>query len=238
MELNFKTDLNCGSCVSKVKPFLDAEASVQNWAVDTKDPRKVLTVTGIRPDIDAVKAAVAKAGFHVLGPLDSVAAPKEVSTETYRPLILIFCYLLVTVLLLQYANSSWDVSQMMTHFMGGFFLVFSFFKFLNLQKFADAYATYDIVAKRVPTYGLLYPFIELFLGIAYLSGFHPNITNTVTLVVMGVSTIGVAKAVANKRKIECACLGTVFNLPMTKVTLFEDLLMVVMAGVMLLQGHV
>jgi hypothetical protein len=51
---------------------------------------------------------------------------------------------------------------------------------------------------------------------------------------MGVSTIGVIESLRAKRKFQCACLGTVFNLPMSTITLIEDLLMVGMAGVALL----
>jgi hypothetical protein len=50
---------------------------------------------------------------------------------------------------------------------------------------------------------------------------------------MGFSSIGVIQSVVNKRKIRCACLGAVFNLPMSTVTIMEDLLMVVMSGMML-----
>lgn len=234
MELQFKTDLNCGSCVSKVKPYLDAESTVTSWSVDTKDPRKVLTVSGPGPNPEAIEKALSLGGFKVLGPLDTIQAITPANSETYRPLILIFCYLLAAVGLVQFSQSNWNGTQAMSHFMGGFFLVFSFFKFLNLQKFAEAYATYDVVAKRLPVYGQVYPFIELALGMAYLSAVQPVVTNSLTLLVMGVSTIGVAQAIANKRAIQCACLGTVFNLPMTKVTLFEDFLMVSMAAAMLL----
>jgi hypothetical protein len=121
----------------------------------------------------------------------------------------------------------------MRHFMAGFFLVFSFFKLLNVTAFADAYMTYDVVAKRARWYGLAYPFIELLLGLAYFVNFQPMVTNVVTLVVMGVGTIGVVESLLNKRKIRCACLGTVFNLPMSVVTLVEDTLMVAMALAML-----
>ena len=118
----------------------------------------------------------------------------------------------------------------MGHFMAGFFLVFSFFKLLDLRAFADAYGTYDVVAAKWPLYGFVYPFIELVLGAAYLGHFAPLATNAVTLAVMGVSLV----AVATKRKIRCACLGTVFNLPMSLVTLVEDGLMLTMATAMLI----
>ena len=55
------------------------------------------------------------------------------------------------------------------------------------------------------------------------------------LALMGVSSIGVVQSLLKKRAIQCACLGTIFNLPMTKITLFEDLLMVAMAGFALIK---
>jgi hypothetical protein len=233
MELQFKTNLNCGSCVEKVKAYLDAEPSLTSWSVDTKDPQKILTVSGVTPNPEAIRQAIARGGFKILGPVEELSASLPVTTETYRPLILIFGYLLLSVILVQLSQNSWDVVEAMAHFMGGFFLVFSFFKFLDLQKFADAYASYDIIAKRARAYGFAYPFIELLLGAAYLGGVLPLLTNTVTLIVMGLSTVGVVQAIRDKRAIQCACLGTVFNLPMSKVTLFEDLLMVAMAVTML-----
>jgi hypothetical protein len=92
---------------------------------------------------------------------------------------------------------------------------------------------YDLLAKKIPAYGFIYPFIELGLGTSYLLGYRPVLINAITLIVMSFSTIGVIWAVANKQKIRCACLGTGFNLPMTTVTIIEDLLMAAMAAWML-----
>ena len=58
--------------------------------------------------------------------------------------------------------------------------------------------------------------------------------NAVTILVMGISSIGVIRSVINKQKIQCACLGAVFNLPMSTVTIIEDLLMVSMAIISLI----
>ena len=41
-----------------------------------------------------------------------------------------------------------DAVTAVRHFMAGFFLVFSFFKLLDITAFADAYRTYDVVAAR------------------------------------------------------------------------------------------
>lgn len=123
-----------------------------------------------------------------------------------------------------------DQGIFMTSFMAGFFLVFSFFKFLDLRSFANSYATYDLLAMRSRAYAFLYPFVELGLGLAYLTGFNQLLTNWATVIVMGFSSIGVIRSVLKKEKIQCACLGAVFNLPMSTVTVFEDLLMVGMAA--------
>jgi hypothetical protein len=128
---------------------------------------------------------------------------------------------------------TFDPHSAMTDFMGGFFVVFSFFKLLNLKGFAEAYSTYDILAKKLPAYGYVYAFLELLLGAAYLTNFQPFLTNIFTFALMSFSSVGVIQNLMKKRKIQCACLGTVFKLPMTYITVTEDLLMACMAGLML-----
>jgi hypothetical protein len=117
--------------------------------------------------------------------------------------------------------------------MAGFFLVFSFFKLLNLRGFSEAYQSYDVVARVWPSWGYIYPFLELALGVSYLANWNPIITNLATLGLMLVGAIGVFRTLWDGKAIRCACLGTVLNLPMTKVTLIEDLGMAAMAILML-----
>ncbi len=50
---------------------------------------------------------------------------------------------------------------------------------------------------------------------------------------MSIGSVGVLRSLMQKRKIQCACLGTVFELPMTTVTLVENVGMAVMAAMML-----
>ena len=40
----FKTSINCNSCLSKVKPVLDARAEIRSWQIDLENPDKILTV--------------------------------------------------------------------------------------------------------------------------------------------------------------------------------------------------
>ncbi|MFT5641605.1 MAG: hypothetical protein ACI9A7_001710 [Cyclobacteriaceae bacterium] len=149
-------------------------------------------------------------------------------------MIIIVAFIAGVSLLVQYPFQTINSNLWMRHFMAGFFLVFSFFKLLNISGFASSYKMYDIIAVKFPAWGYIYPFVELGLGIAYLINFNPTLTNWLTIIILGISSIGVIESNINKRKIKCACLGDVFNLPMSTVTIIEDLTMVAMAVLMLL----
>lgn len=157
----------------------------------------------------------------------------DTSIGTYKPLIIIISFITGVTLLAQYPFTDFSWMLWMRHFMAGFFLVFAFFKLLNIEGFANSYQMYDIVAAKWRPWGYIYPFVELSLGILYLINIAPFTTNLVTVIVLGISSIGVIKSNLDKRKIKCACLGDVFNLPMSTVTIIEDLTMVAMAAVML-----
>ncbi len=159
---------------------------------------------------------------------------QQYSLQKFAPLIILFLIILGLTLVRQ-GLSGWAMTGAMSDFMGFFFIIFGSFKLLKLKDFAQAYAEYDIIARKSIYYGYAYPFIELGLGIAYLARWNPTATNIITLVIMLVSAYGVYAELRKGKTIICACLGTVFKVPMTYVTLFEDLLMAVMAFVMLVQ---
>lgn len=152
---------------------------------------------------------------------------------TYKPILFLFGYITILAFIAGMQHNSFHIMKAMNIFMAGFFLSFSFFKMLDLKGFAESYAMYDIIAKKIPAWGYLYALIELLLGLAYATGFQPLFTNIVTLVVMTVSIAGVLQALLNKQKIRCACLGAVFNLPMSTITVIEDALMIIMSAAMI-----
>lgn len=164
---------------------------------------------------------------------DDNGEEKRSWAATYQPILLIFGYITAISLIAALSGEHFRVTLAMRVFMAGFFLIFSFFKMLDLNGFADSYAMYDIVAKKFRAWGYLYAFVELALGLAYAANFQPIITSYITLLVMTVSIVGVLQSVLNKRKIKCACLGAVFNLPMSTVTIIEDALMIAMSVAML-----
>ncbi len=230
------TGMTCNGCVAKAKSELLKLSDVTAADVQLAAPQATITMQRHIPT-ETLQAAVGKAGAYTITEADvsmhhAEAAPAEAG-DSYFPIFLIFAYIAGATLLVQAAHGRFDGMQWMSHFMGGFFLVFSFFKMMNLRGFAEGYRTYDVVARRIPAWGFMYPFIELALGAAFLTGFNLVLTNAVTLAVMAVSTIGVAQSLLAKRAFQCACLGTVIKLPLSRVTLAEDLLMAAMSAAML-----
>ena len=112
-------------------------------------------------------------------------------------------------------------------------MYFHFLKLLDINGFKDAYSTYDLLAKKWNNYGLVYPFLELGLGLAFLFHFQLKLAFWFSIILMGFSSLGVINALSKKQKIRCACLGTALNLPMSTITLVEDLGMVAMSIIML-----
>lgn len=241
------TGMHCGGCVSKVEKSLAPFAT--RVKVTLIPPQAVLFEQ--KSGITEMSQALASIGDYQLSEIEStpIAPPHHNQQKnafenaswlsTYQPLLLIIGYIFLTTIAIELAKNNANLSQFNLHdwmmnFMAGFFLVFSFFKLLNLQAFARSYAMYDVLAQRFPSYGLIYPFIELALGLAYVLRWQPTMTNAITFLVMGFSSLGVIRAVLNKQKIRCACLGGVFNLPMSTITIIEDLAMACMAAWMLI----
>lgn len=227
------TGMTCSSCEAKVKGSLlllpgitEVEVSKEKQTA-TISMEKHIALSTLQYALDAKYTISAEEH-------NEVAEQTKNWLVTYKPVLLIFVYITGVTLLVEWMLDDFLWMRWMNHFMAGFFLIFSFFKLLNLKAFAESYSMYDIVTKQWNGWGYVYAFIELALGIAFLTGFNPLLTNTITFVVMTVSIVGVIQSVLNKRKIKCACLGDVFNLPMSTITIIEDALMIGMSGIMLI----
>ncbi len=233
------TGLTCDGCVARVKKTLLEYAEHVEVTLDPP----MTQVTDPAVDFTQLNKVLAEIGNYALLPNTTpieIQKDEKKTTQidkswlaTYKPLLIVFVYILIVTLTVELVSGSFEIRRWMPNFMAGFFIVFSFFKLLDIKGFANSYTMYDLVAKQINVYGCIYPFIELGLGLAYLLRWQPMLINWITLIVMGISTVGVVLAVMKKQTIQCACLGTGFNLPMSTVTIIEDLLMVGMAVFML-----
>lgn len=226
------TGMTCSSCEDKVKRALELVDDITNVTVSKENNTATVTMSKHVALADLQNALDPKYQISAIDHNETIEQTRS-WFETYKPILLIFFYISLITVLIQTPNHHFDYMQAMQHFMAGFFLVFSFFKMLNLKGFAESYMMYDVLARKIPVWGYIYAFLEFGLGISYLLNFNPIFTNAVTFIVMSISIIGVLQSVLNKKKIQCACLGAVFNLPMSTVTIIEDGLMIIMSLIML-----
>ena len=165
--------------------------------------------------------------------IDHVTKEKSDTTpKQLFPLFLVFFY--ITIISFVLNRNAGTVSGFMLDFMGVFYIVFSFFKFLDYKNFPGVFGMYDPLARVFPIYGWVYPFIETGLGLLFLFRIELKIALISTLIILGATTIGVVRTMISKSTIQCACLGTALRLPMTKATLIENGIMLIMAVWMLI----
>ena len=138
-----------------------------------------------------------------------------------------FIGILIFIGLAAFLLARWQGGSFERFLMAVFFLVFGLFKLLDLPGFVMSYIGYDLIARKSTSYAYAYPFIELFLSLGYFLNW-PWI-NWPTFILMSIGSIGVLRQLLRGSKIKCACLGTYVKLPLTTVSLVEDLAMGIMA---------
>ncbi|MBT8244520.1 MAG: heavy metal transporter [Winogradskyella sp.] len=232
------TGMTCNGCKVSVEEKLSSISEIQNVSVSLEKSEAEVTMQKHVPVSELQSVLPVKYTItpkEDLNVFSSNAIDEEPKTEFQQlfPLLLIFGYILAASVLLN-ANP-WRTSDFMFDFMGLFYVVFSFFKFVDYKGFPKSFAMYDPLAKAIPVYGWVYPFIEVVLGLAFLMRFQVEIALIITLIILGITTIGVTKALFSKKSIQCACLGTALQLPMTKATFIENTIMILMAIFMLLK---
>lgn len=161
---------------------------------------------------------------------------KSSVSNSYMPLVVIISLIAIVAFVLgirDFQQGAFGIQNVISYFMIGFFLVFAGFKLIDLKGFAEGYATYDLLAQRLYAYGFIYPFIELFFGLAMIINPFSRGLLWIELIVMSFSGLGVAIKLAKKERFHCVCLGTFLKVPLTKVTLVEDFGMAALAAVMI-----
>ena len=216
--------LTCEGCVSSVSKILMDGGSVKGVQIDLKTGNAALEVEN-PISLDQLRSVLPPKYTLSLDRENDLLQAKVESSKIKQlfPLFLIFTYLIAGSLLLQKNNLR--ITGIMFNFMGLFFIIFSFFKFLDYKAFPVAFAQYDPLAKRSVLYSKIYPFLESVLGIMFLIRWSLNTALVITIIILSITTVGVIFSLFDKSKINCACLGTALKLPMTKATLIENFIM-------------
>jgi glyoxylate carboligase len=80
----------------------------------------------------------------------------------------------------------------------------------------------------------VYPFLELGLGLGYLSAVQPPVVYVATIGLMSFGALGVLVALRKRHPLNCACLGSALKVPLSAVALAEDVGMAAVAAMMLM----
>lgn len=227
--------MTCDGCRSSVQKSLSELENIEKVTVNLEQEEATIKMSS-HVSIEVLQNALS-GKFSITKKEEQKKIPdvafeeKNSKSEQLYPLFLIFGYILVSSILMNI--NPWETNAFMLDFMGLFYIVFSFFKILDVKGFAMSFQMYDPLAKVIPKYGFVYPFIELALGLLFLFEYKIRFALFATLVILGITTVGVTKSLLDKKNIKCACLGSVLNLPMTKATFIENSIMILMAIYML-----
>jgi cation transport ATPase len=240
MKQTYKIDgMTCNNCKASVEKYLNDLTEISHVTIDlAKGEAEVTMERHLTADVlqnslpEKYTVSEKDSGNVSASSISSTKTSEKTKLQQLKPLLLILFYITSAGVLLHYMDWSWK--EFMLDFMGLFYIVFSFFKMLDLKGFPESFKMYDPLAKRLPIYGWIYPFLETVLGIMFLMRFHLYIALIMTLVVLGITTVGVTKTLLDKKSIRCACLGTALKLPMTEATFIENTIMIAMALLMLL----
>lgn len=233
--------MTCNGCKDSVEKKLSTIEGVTNVSVDLEKAEASLDIQSPVPVSQLQQAlpdkyviSEKKNIFDTTTILDKESiTPQKTKIQELQPLFIIFGYITITSVLLNYKD--WNINDAMLDFMGLFYIVFSFFKILDLKGFPNSFRMYDPLAKAIPLYGWIYPFLEIALGLLFLMRFQIITALIATIIILGITTIGVTKTLMDKKSIQCACLGTALKLPMTQATFIENTIMIIMAITMLIQ---
>ena len=233
MKTTFKiSGMTCNGCRSTVENKLSSLDGIDNVQVDltngeaivySKNPISFSLISNSLPSKYKVIRNIPDQDNEII---------KSNKIKQLKPLFIILGYISVTSILLNFRN--WNSTNAMLDFMGLFYIIFSFFKILDIKGFSTSFKMYDPLAKKITIYGYLYPFIEILLGLMFLTRIEVNIALLITIIILGITSAGVTRTLLNKRKINCACLGTTLKLPMTEATFIENAIMITMAIVLLI----
>ena len=233
MKTTFKiSGMTCNGCRSTVENKLSSLHGIDNVQVDltnseaivySKNPISFSLISNSLPSKYKVIRNIPDQDNEII---------KSNKIKQLKPLFIILGYISVTSILLNFRN--WNSTNAMLDFMGLFYIIFSFFKILDIKGFSKSFKMYDPLAKKITIYGYIYPFIEILLGLMFLTRIEVNIALLITIIILGITSVGVTQTLLNKKTINCACLGTTLKLPMTEATFIENAIMIIMAIILLI----
>ncbi|MCX7650224.1 MAG: heavy-metal-associated domain-containing protein [Flavobacteriales bacterium] len=225
--------MHCSACHEKITRVLE-NAGAHILEIDPQN-RFLILQAPAGFSLEEARALLWQAGPY--RPIDLIPVSRKKSSSNiagsprpdYPILIAALSLIAVTSFITAWEMERGKISLMhwMHAFMAGFFLVFGFFKMMDIKAFARSFSRYDLVAARWPWYGFAYPFLEVGAGWLYILIPENKILNLACLIWMIAGAAGAVRGLlrASGPPVDCACMGSRIRLPLSWITVAEYLLM-------------
>ena len=129
---------------------------------------------------------------------------------------------------------AWAAALGIPGFMGVSLSMLASLKLMDLESFTESFEKYDLITQQAKPYGKAFPFLELLLGLGFLSGLAPVATGLGSLILGTSGAISVFKAVyIDKLELNCACVGGNSKAPLGVISFLENAIMIGMGAFLL-----
>ena len=225
--------MTCLGCADTIQTRLRKESDVISAEVSFEN-KELLLDAKVPVDNEYIDSIISNLGnYNVKSQNANLLSKFLEHLSSKKPILLALTIVIVSSLSIQTPFQNFDLDNWFITYMGLFFMLFSFLKLINIKGFSITFSKYDLLGKNIPGFSISYPFLEFCLGIAFLTNSLLIAANLATLIFMISQSIGVGNVLRKKEIIQCACLGSSINLPVSYLTLIENLVMVSMSSYML-----
>ena len=230
MQETFKLEgMTCQGCADTIQNGLNEQSFIDKAIVSLEENSLVINAKQ-NLDINSLNSIVSGLGNYKVRPFKTNLIAQIINYFTSKKPIVI-----LSSVAMQISADEFLLKNFFMSYMGIFFVLFSFLKLLNVSGFSMTFKKYDLISKIIPGFAITYPFIELGLGIIFLAKIESVLiyVNLLTLLFMISQSIGISKSLINSEQIQCACMGSAVDLPLSSLTIIENLIMISMSAYMI-----
>ncbi len=238
MQAVYKVEgMTCQGCADNIQNGLNNQSFINKANVSLQESKLTIDSDSTL-DINSLNSIVSTLGNYKIRPNTTNILSEIVNYFTSKkPIVIALSIVILSSLAMQISDETFNLNKWFMSYMGIFFIIFSFLKLLNVSGFSMTFKKYDLISKIIPPYATSYPFIELSLGIIFLTQTQSILiyANAFTLIFMVSQTIGIIRSLSKSEQIQCACMGSAVDVPLSSLTVVENITMIAMATYMIIQ---
>ena len=148
--------------------------------------------------------------------------------------ILTLFILIIYIINLYYLKWNIDTKEkkllLIKNIIASILISFGLIKLYNLYEFVSIFSKYDIITQYLPIYAYIFPFLEILLGLSIIiikkNIYIQKIYQMIVLYTI-INLIGIYNGLQSKIPLKCGCMGSYFDLPLSNLTIIENLMILI-----------